>query len=381
MIASLCRSNSKGDIGFMKAPERLNVLISRARNCLILIGNMTTFMASPQGRDVWVPFMNLLKAKECLHDGLWVACEQHPDKRTLLMSPEDFEKKCPEGGCTDPCTAKLSCGLHKCRRQCHRMIDHSNTPCEARVEMTCEERQHKYSVPCHQRKKRCPECLKEEEAIRRRVKRDLDLEKKCLAREAQYLKELEEIQDEIAREKRLAQEEKDQKDRKDNLDKAQNELRTLRTAREQSEATKKSEETKKAAAATGAEQSGMSAPDSDEGKSDDDTDSECAKNDWKHQKTKEHAKSQSLDMLMDMIGLEEVKQKFLEIKASVDTALRQRISPRNERFSCVFLGNPGTGEHISECIDCPRTDTETRKNHGGSYLRSLPYRHEYHPRN
>ncbi|KAJ3939835.1 uncharacterized protein N0V96_009822 [Colletotrichum fioriniae] len=50
VIASLTRSNNNGDIGFMKAPERLNVLCSRARECLILIGNMETFMASGHGR-------------------------------------------------------------------------------------------------------------------------------------------------------------------------------------------------------------------------------------------------------------------------------------------------------------------------------------------
>lgn len=38
MIASLTRSNNTNDIGFMCAPERLNVLLSRARNGLILIG-------------------------------------------------------------------------------------------------------------------------------------------------------------------------------------------------------------------------------------------------------------------------------------------------------------------------------------------------------
>jgi hypothetical protein len=37
------RSNSECAIGFMKSPERLNDLLSRARDGLILIGNMDTF--------------------------------------------------------------------------------------------------------------------------------------------------------------------------------------------------------------------------------------------------------------------------------------------------------------------------------------------------
>ncbi|POR37531.1 NFX1-type zinc finger-containing protein 1, partial [Tolypocladium paradoxum] len=36
VIACLTRSNNNGDIGFMAAPERLTVLITRARNCMIL---------------------------------------------------------------------------------------------------------------------------------------------------------------------------------------------------------------------------------------------------------------------------------------------------------------------------------------------------------
>ncbi|KAI3547081.1 ATPase [Colletotrichum filicis] len=39
VIVSLTRSNNNGDIGFMKAPERLNVLCSRARECLCRIGS------------------------------------------------------------------------------------------------------------------------------------------------------------------------------------------------------------------------------------------------------------------------------------------------------------------------------------------------------
>lgn len=46
VIISLTRSNNDGDIGFLSAKERLNVLLSRARNCLIMFENMQTFMQS-----------------------------------------------------------------------------------------------------------------------------------------------------------------------------------------------------------------------------------------------------------------------------------------------------------------------------------------------
>lgn len=102
VIASLTRSNESGDIGFMSAPERLNVLVTRARNCLVLIGNMDTFMRSKKGGPTWRPFFELMKSRNHLYDGLPVRCEKHPEKTALLKEPMDFKKFCPDGGCTEP---------------------------------------------------------------------------------------------------------------------------------------------------------------------------------------------------------------------------------------------------------------------------------------
>ena len=46
------------------------------------------------------------------------------------------------------------------------------------------------------------------------------------------------------------------------------------------------------------------------------------------------------------IGLEAVKQKFLDIKSKVDTAVRQNVALTGERFGAALLGNPGTGEKV-----------------------------------
>jgi hypothetical protein len=47
-----------------------------------------------------------------------------------------------------------------------------------------------------------------------------------------------------------------------------------------------------------------------------------------------------------LLGLEEVKQQFLSIKAKVDTVVRQNVSLKDERFGAVLLGNPGTGKDL-----------------------------------
>ncbi|KAI9822767.1 MAG: hypothetical protein M1832_003000 [Thelocarpon impressellum] len=102
VIVSLTRSNTAHDIGFMSSPERLNVLVSRARNALILIGNSETFLNARKGKDLWVRFLGLLKQRKQIYDGFPVKCERHPDRVASLRRPEDFDDECPDGGCKEP---------------------------------------------------------------------------------------------------------------------------------------------------------------------------------------------------------------------------------------------------------------------------------------
>lgn len=85
----------------MSSPERLNVLLSRARNGLILIGDAETFMGSRKGGQLWKRFRDMLKAKNHIYDGFPVKCEQHPTRLAVLRSPEEFDKECPDGGCKE----------------------------------------------------------------------------------------------------------------------------------------------------------------------------------------------------------------------------------------------------------------------------------------
>lgn len=102
VIASLTRSNVACDIGFMKSPERLNVLVSRARNGLILIGNSDTFIHARTGGVVWRKFLDHLKQNDHIYEGFPIKCEKHPDRIAALSSPEDFDFQCPDGGCAEP---------------------------------------------------------------------------------------------------------------------------------------------------------------------------------------------------------------------------------------------------------------------------------------
>lgn len=98
----MTRSNKSNDIGFMAAPERLNVLLSRARNGLIMIGNSETFMNARKGGEVWRKLFDHMKENNHVYEGFPVKCEKHPDRTALLSSAEDFETQCPDGGCKEP---------------------------------------------------------------------------------------------------------------------------------------------------------------------------------------------------------------------------------------------------------------------------------------
>jgi len=86
----------------MSSPERLNVLLSRARLGLVMIGNSRAFLKSRSGKEIWSKFFDMIKRLGYFYEGLPVRCEQHNDARDILRLPEDFERLYPEGGCSEP---------------------------------------------------------------------------------------------------------------------------------------------------------------------------------------------------------------------------------------------------------------------------------------
>ncbi|KAL2264535.1 hypothetical protein VTJ83DRAFT_7045 [Remersonia thermophila] len=345
VIASLTRSNGSGDIGFMAAAERVNVLITRARNGMILIGNMATFLNSKKGHTTWRPFLDLLKEKGHLYDGLPVHCERHRDRTALLKEPGDFVRFAPDGGCSESCNAPLKCGIHKCLLRCHRVTDHSMTDCREFVLMTCD-RQHKTRVRCGKQNDGCEKCIAEDKETERRLRRDLRLEMERRQREEEYVRQLRQIQDEIEHQRRKNMYEAEQEEREKTLEQHRRDLEALKDAEKR---LKQQNELRAHAASLAAAGSDNAAKTSAAAAvaSPEDQAEECPSHagaEWERLKQLEGARSQALDKLMEMIGLEDVKQEFLGIKSNVDTSLRQGINMSEERYSCTMLGNPGTGK-------------------------------------
>ncbi|KAF2669715.1 P-loop containing nucleoside triphosphate hydrolase protein [Microthyrium microscopicum] len=381
VIVSLTRSNAIGQIGFMAEPERVNVLLSRARDALILIGNASTFMQTRKGSQVWTPLLNILKAGGHIYDGLPVKCERHPESRNLIQNEKEFDIHCPDGGCVEPCGAILKCGAHKCPRKCHQLVDHSKMKCQHWIKDTCPIG-HKLSWQCFQ--SRISICRRCEDERRKREERERInnlLESDREAKQRAYALELFKLQDEIADERRILRDARDQETREEVLAQQRKELADLRSrqvVKAQQGLTENSpvnmtNQSEKGSPAPGptkttgskdlasSQDKSSNAPSYLEGT---DTSRHSdnspttpnlhsptnmvpespAKEDWEYQKAFENASLESLDKLMSMTGLEEVKQQFLTIKSKVDTVVRQNTNLKDERFGAAFLGNPGTGK-------------------------------------
>ncbi|OJI99392.1 hypothetical protein ASPVEDRAFT_81003 [Aspergillus versicolor CBS 583.65] len=349
VIATLTRSNKDGDIGFMSAPQRLNVLLSRARDVLIMIGNSKTFIKSRKGKEVWKPFINQLQENGHLYDGLPVKCEQHPQRTAVLGTSNDFDTLCPDGGCDRPCGTKLSCGLHDCPHKCHQLSDHSKMDCHKVVDWTCT-RNHKLTRPCSQQRSTCYRCAEEDKELERRRKRDMQLDLDREAKQKAYAHQLALIKDEIEHERRLQKDSQDEEERQRILKQQRQDLERLKArAPEQPQQnhpvfdgsseqylSPSKEPPQGTAGNTGSSES-TNGSDGSKALS-------SAEQDWEYQKQYEGAQSEELDKLMAMIGLERIKTKFLAIKSQVDAAMRQKVDFKGERFGSVLLGNPGTGK-------------------------------------
>jgi multidrug efflux pump subunit AcrA (membrane-fusion protein) len=137
IVASLVRSNPEGNVGFMSEPERVNVLFSRARFGMIVLGDLTTFAAcrKPAGRAMWAKLIALLGRR--IYEGLPAVCVSH-GTHTSVSSPSEFGIKVPDGGCTLPCGVQLPGCNHPCPLRCHVYDEaHQGVVCRAVVETVC----------------------------------------------------------------------------------------------------------------------------------------------------------------------------------------------------------------------------------------------------
>ncbi|CAG8485482.1 12101_t:CDS:10 [Funneliformis mosseae] len=118
LVRNFSKSNWQDTIGFLKSTNRSNVLLSRAREGMYLIGNSE--LMETRSKDMWAPVINILRTRNPpqVGFGMPIECHKHPEYKNVIFEPEQFELVSPNGGCFELCRAKLPCG-HTCTSMCH----------------------------------------------------------------------------------------------------------------------------------------------------------------------------------------------------------------------------------------------------------------------
>jgi hypothetical protein len=138
IIICLVRSNSNRDIGFVGNLQRTNVLLSRARRGMYVLGNKNVLLGAraQSSRELWKKVIGIFEASRGLLPFFPAKCERHDWVHTI-KTVQDFELNCKDGGCNLPCGANLSCG-HPCPLSCHPDEErHKIEPCVTEVTDEC----------------------------------------------------------------------------------------------------------------------------------------------------------------------------------------------------------------------------------------------------
>ncbi|PKC08396.1 hypothetical protein RhiirA5_399332 [Rhizophagus irregularis] len=149
-----CSGNKYSSIGFLKSKNRSNVLLSRAKEGMYLIGN-SKLMAS-KSLDMWAKVVDILHKRDPsqVGPGMPIVCKLHPDCKEVVTKPEQFAEFCsPNGGCRSICNKLLSC-KHTCVDKCHfNDRDHKKYKCRKPCErFKCDHKCPKY---CYEDCEKC----------------------------------------------------------------------------------------------------------------------------------------------------------------------------------------------------------------------------------
>ncbi|THW66498.1 hypothetical protein D6D19_09329 [Aureobasidium pullulans] len=110
VVISLVRSNKEQKCGFLRTSNRINVLLSRAKNGMFIIGNSATTQHIP----MWTEVLQLLQMNGNFGDALELACPRHIADDMRVTEPDDFIRLAPDGGCCPsidgaPCPGEKFC--------------------------------------------------------------------------------------------------------------------------------------------------------------------------------------------------------------------------------------------------------------------------------
>ncbi|KAG2354583.1 P-loop containing nucleoside triphosphate hydrolase protein [Suillus spraguei] len=341
VVASLTRSNPDGAIGFMKSPERLNVLLSRARDGFILIGNMITF---ENKSSLWCHLFNLLRQAAHIYEGFPVKCERHPTRKAILRDANDFDDRCPDGGCAEPCGTMLSCNVHPCPSKCHQLSDHSKVLCQQALFGKCMAGVHQVSWKCHQGPHmKCTPCEKDAKRIEKQLLRDAELQQKRDVEQAIHDARMAEMDARLKVEVEVVADANTVKQREAMVKQKEREIQEAKVRAQKMTGSSKDGDTDLSKPTTSPSQQ-SSHPSSAPLQPPSSRQNSAARDDWESQKKLLGEKNDVIDSVMAMTGLEGVKSQVLQTKEKLDLMKRQGTPVNKERLNLALLGNPGTGK-------------------------------------
>jgi hypothetical protein len=164
IVLSLVRSNSKGNIGFLKENNRVNVALSRARKALYMFGDahcLRKHDEKPKDKTLWTKVLKHLSQNELINDSFTLECKRH-NKKTQIRNVEDFDSIIG-GGCSEKCGARLNCG-HTCVMVCHSYT-RTSIDTDGHAEFKCIQPCRKKHGCDHLCEQKCFSCNKKCETI------------------------------------------------------------------------------------------------------------------------------------------------------------------------------------------------------------------------
>jgi len=109
-----------------------------------MIGNRLTLEAGSQKTQLWTRILSHLESTASIFEGFPALCESHSNI-SLCSTPEDFDVKCPNGGCLLECGKPYTGCNHACRMKCHQM---TCQPCQVSVQRKCSRGLHMVTTKC-----------------------------------------------------------------------------------------------------------------------------------------------------------------------------------------------------------------------------------------
>lgn len=114
VIVSTVRCNRNSRTGFLKEDNRVNVMLSRAKHGMIVLGNKDTILGSKNGPKLFGDVVREMEVIHAIDSNIRLQCKAH-GRITTVQAASDIPI---DGGCTEICGARKQCG-HSCVRKCH----------------------------------------------------------------------------------------------------------------------------------------------------------------------------------------------------------------------------------------------------------------------